>query len=1072
MHFKKTPIALAAIFISAAPLAAQAAPTVSFKQPTSGKTLSGKISGSACEVTGSNIAKTRFWLGNTWLTTDQSSPWTCELDTTKFKDGSYTLRSTAYDKSGASKSTQISVTIKNSGTVTPPPPPPDDGGTTTPPPTSGTPISSADVVSRPSTDVPFAQQSGFDARAMGKEIAAPAIPEAGITGAALSNGDTVRFGKVADPLNAARKAFAFQLAPADPVTAGGKRSEIQLPANLEAGKTYWLAMRVLVNSWGTLPSGDFAAFGPMINPGDETKGLSPSFGIYTNGSANFEVRARYSTSTSPTSSNTVTQKFAAKPIAFGKWMDIVVKFRKSTTGTGLLQVWTNGTQIVNYTGNLGYNTPGKHPYAKIGYANYGSFSTSRKVLVGAPVVINDPTGSKYAAADLRAFLSQTSDGGGAANAAPTVALTTPTSGATLSGTQAPFAATASDTDGAVKQVALYLAPKTSTSTLSLATATSTAPVATLTATPYQGTLDTTKHPNGNYTLMAVATDDKGATSSNQRDVAINNTLSNPTPTPSPNPGSGTTLAANGARGVATFESLGMYWKPGSSPGSAGCSIRYRKHSESAWRQGFPMWYDARDGECRGSIVHLEPGTNYAVEMGTGTTFKAGVNIKTWSENFPIAKTVKVQNGSNTLAITESGTPNGYVLYEGPATLDAGNAKDYNVTIAARYVIVRGLTLKNAKIDGIRLLPGSSDVVIEDNDISNWGRSSGTVKGGVEVARERDSAIRAECRDGGGFSLERTVIQRNKLHHPRYGANSWDYGHPLGAQGIGYSFCGGNHVFRYNEIYSSDGGKYFKDGIAGEANFEVKGFPVADTDIYGNIVRHAWDDGIEAEGGNKNVRIWGNYIDQTAIGIATTVVHYGPLYMFRNVYNRSRKLSAVSLDQDQRLNFAKSGTQSNIGGGRRYVFHNTMLQATQSGATYPLGAGGGIIAAGSDSPTTNTVSRNNILHVQKANQDSIRTQGGGGNDFNHDLRNGGLSAYSGAEANGWVGVPIYKSGHGWSSWAGGNYQLESSSPGYDKALRLPNFNDGYTGNGPDVGAHEAGTPAMKLGVNASGRWTAQ
>jgi len=28
-------------------------------------------------------------------------------------------------------------------------------------------------------------------------------------------------------------------------------------------------------------------------------------------------------------------------------------------------------------------------------------------------------------------------------------------------------------------------------------------------------------------------------------------------------------------------------------------------------------------------------------------------------------------------------------------------------------------------------------------------------------------------------------------------------------------------------------------------------------------------GIEAEGGNKNVRSWGNFLDKTATGIATT-----------------------------------------------------------------------------------------------------------------------------------------------------------------------------------------------------------
>jgi len=36
-----------------------------------------------------------------------------------------------------------------------------------------------------------------------------------------------------------------------------------------------------------------------------------------------------------------------------------------------------------------------------------------------------------------------------------------------------------------------------------------------------------------------------------------------------------------------------------------------------------------------------------------------------------------------------------------------------------------------------------------------------------------------------------TIQRNKIHDPRYSANSWTDGHPLGPQGVTISFCGGN-----------------------------------------------------------------------------------------------------------------------------------------------------------------------------------------------------------------------------------------------------------------------------------------
>jgi len=48
---------------------------------------------------------------------------------------------------------------------------------------------------------------------------------------------------------------------------------------------------------------------------------------------------------------------------------------------------------------------------------------------------------------------------------------------------------------------------------------------------------------------------------------------------------------------------------------------------------------------------------------------------------------------------------------------------------------------------------------------------------------------------------------------------------------------------------------------------------------------------------------------------------------------------------------------------------------------------------------------------------------------------------------------------------GQFQLSPQSPGYDGAVRLPNFNDGFTGQSPDIGAHEAGTPPTEFGVDA-------
>jgi hypothetical protein len=179
------------------------------------------------------------------------------------------------------------------------------------------------------------------------------------------------------------------------------------------------------------------------------------------------------------------------------------------------------------------------------------------------------------------------------------------------------------------------------------------------------------------------------------------------------------------------------------------------------------------------------------------------------------------------------------------------------------------------------------------------------------------------------------------------------------------------VIRHNEMYSTNG-NYFNDVIGGEDNFTKTGFPNNDTDIYGNLLSHSWDDAIEAEGGNRNVRIWGNYIDRTATGIATTVVSVGPVYVFRNIFNRNQFFQNRAPDADDRQPFFKSGSDASLGDGRRYLLHNTMLQATQAGASYGLGGGAGGGGTGSTQLINNTVSMNNIYHLWKPNSRSTRS----------------------------------------------------------------------------------------------------
>jgi hypothetical protein len=98
-------------------------------------------------------------------------------------------------------------------------------------------------------------------------------------------------------------------------------------------------------------------------------------------------------------------------IPFGQWADFVFKFRHSLDSTqGFLQVWMNGTRIVNHQGPLGFNTPGFNDYTKFGQyntsANPGMQNPSRKLLLRHPVVVADPTGNTYTDTDLRNFINQ------------------------------------------------------------------------------------------------------------------------------------------------------------------------------------------------------------------------------------------------------------------------------------------------------------------------------------------------------------------------------------------------------------------------------------------------------------------------------------------------------------------------------------------------------------------------------------------------------------------------------------------------------------------------------------------
>ncbi len=102
------------------------APSVSWKAPAAGATVSGKLEGSACEASASDdrgVSSVVMKVDGATLNTEAAAPYNCYFDTTKVSDGSHTLSATAYDAAGNSRTASVTVSVVNATAPAPAPVP-------------------------------------------------------------------------------------------------------------------------------------------------------------------------------------------------------------------------------------------------------------------------------------------------------------------------------------------------------------------------------------------------------------------------------------------------------------------------------------------------------------------------------------------------------------------------------------------------------------------------------------------------------------------------------------------------------------------------------------------------------------------------------------------------------------------------------------------------------------------------------------------------------------------------------------------------------------------------------------
>ncbi|MBH0018992.1 LamG domain-containing protein [Pseudoalteromonas sp. SWXJ133] len=518
----------------------------------------------------------------------------------------------------------------------------------------------------------------------------------------------------------------------------------------------------------------------------------------------------------------------------------------------------------------------------------------------------------------------------------------------------------------------------------------------------------------------------------------------------------------------TFNSISVYWTIDIQD-QTDADLFYRKISSHAWKTAQKMKYETRMFEdlhsnftnytkqFRGSVVQLEPNTEYeilAVSKINGIYSKS--KISTWSEDFKIKETVYIDHTSDKIMINRSGnSTDGYIVFDGQGqNFNLATNALYNIEIDASYVIIRNFNLTDAKKHSIYIGgKRNTNIIIENNNISQWGSKEENHYSGNNY----NSAI--ANRYNNGYFHSNIIIQDNNIFNPNYTANSWienpktgmiddDSHHPEGPQGITISNTNGSNVIRRNNIYSTNG-NYFNDGMGSEGdNFRPYGFPGPDSDVYENSISQSRDDAFEIEGGNANVRVWSNFTDKNYVSYGLSPIYIGPLYLFKNVaYRHNYSPNHSNMVGTTFKLQTRPETAGNI-----FIYHNTQYtnQNELFGANYGL--------SGSGAEMLNVVAINNAIFVS---HEAINGINDSDKFVNNMYSDGTISDESLIESNfqssqleidEYEDIQVSASSNTLSLIK--HFKPKLNSALVDKAIHIPNINDNYAGNAPELGANES------------------
>lgn len=256
----------------------------------------------------------------------------------------------------------------------------------------------------------------------------------------------------------------------------------------------------------------------------------------------------------------------------------------------------------------------------------------------------------------------------------------------------------------------------------------------------------------------------------------------------------------------------------------------------------------------------------ATPTGTGRTLVVGAGgyatISAAVAASIAGDTISIHAGTYREEVNVTRTVSLAAFGDGPVWIDGECVRPSAMQILANDVLVRGLGLKRTTSTALLIAGGVARTTVDGNTIQDFNC--------LDQLAQFNAGIGAWYAGTGQRITNNTITRRVETSGPQAGN-----GDGIWFKSNTQNQSGGGHYIVGNVIT----GGY--DGIGGEVEDDPHGSFDRDTIIERNVVRNCGDDGIQSDGGNVNVSIRDNTIDECGLGLSFTPNLLGPLYVERN-----------------------------------------------------------------------------------------------------------------------------------------------------------------------------------------------